>query len=74
MTMLAAARQRCPALPYTLSMTILVVMSTSASGRTITGFLAPPCACTRLPLAEARAYTWRATGVEPTNVIALING
>src|SRR5207244_10101812 len=30
-------------------------------------FFAPPSACTRLPACVAVSYTWRATGVEPTN-------
>ncbi len=50
-----AARQRWPALPKALSATMLVVRFTSASGRRMIGFLAPPWAWTRLPLAEARA-------------------
>ena len=37
-------------------------------------FFAPPSACTRLPLRVAVSYTWRATGVDPTNDTALTPG
>ena len=50
-----AARQRWPAHPNALSAAIVLVMSMSASGNTTIGFLAPPCACTRLPAADAVA-------------------
>jgi hypothetical protein len=48
------ARQRCPAHPNAESVTIAPVISMSASGRTITGFFAPPWHWARLPLAAAR--------------------
>ena len=48
------ARQRCPAQPNEESATMRVVIAMSASGRITMGFLAPPCACARLPLAAAR--------------------
>ena len=51
-----------------------VAMSISASGRTTTGFLAPPCHWARLPLAAARLYTYLATGEEPTKEIARTAG
>jgi BRCT domain type II-containing protein len=50
-----AARQRCPAQPKALSATIVVAASKSASGSTTIGFLAPPCAWTRLPVAALAA-------------------
>ncbi len=37
-------------------------------------FLAPPSACTRLPLAEAVVWMWRAIGVEPTKETAAMSG
>ena len=48
------ARQRWPAQPNALSAMISDADAMSASGITITGFLAPPWHCTRLPAAPAR--------------------
>ena len=48
------ARQRWPAQPNEESATMRVVIAMSASGRMTIGFLAPPWACARLPLAAAR--------------------
>ena len=50
-----AARQRWPAHPNAESAAIRVVISMSASGRMMIGFLAPPWHCARLPAAVARA-------------------
>ena len=54
-TVMAAetARQRWPAQPNALSLTILALISRSASGMTTTWFFAPPWHCTRLPCADA---------------------
>src|SRR5437868_15481527 len=68
------ARQRCPAQPKDESAMIRVVISISASGKTTTGFLAPPAHWARLPLAAARLYTYFATGDEPTKEIARTDG
>ena len=46
------------------------VFGMTASGMTTMKFFAPPRACTRLPLAAARSYTYWATLAEPTNEIA----
>src|SRR6266536_2556694 len=48
--------------------------SRSASGSTTAWFFAPPSAWTRLPVAVARSWMYRATGVEPTNETAAIRG
>ncbi len=47
------AMQRSPAEPYAALTAASAAASRSASGRTSMWFLAPPRACTRLPLAEA---------------------
>src|SRR5438309_876245 len=46
----------------------------SASGITTMWFLAPPSACTRLPLTEPVAKTYFAIGVEPTKLTAATRG
>src|SRR5437868_11317254 len=69
-TVTLTARQRWPAHPNAESAMIFVVVSWSASGSTTTWFFAPPWHCTRLPLAEPRAYTCFATGVDPTKLTA----
>jgi hypothetical protein len=43
--------QRSPAEPYPAETAASATMSTSASGRTIMWFFAPPSACTRFPFA-----------------------
>ena len=48
--------------------------SKSASGKTSMWFLAPPSACTRLPLLADVSYMYCAIGVEPTKEIALTSG
>ena len=46
----------------------------SASGITTSEFLAPPSACTRLPVATAPSATIRAVSARPTKEIASIPG
>src|SRR4030042_5462308 len=53
---------------------MFVVVVKSASGRISTGHLAPPPAVTRLPCADPRLYTCKATGVDPIKLTDLING
>jgi hypothetical protein len=48
--------------------------SRSASGITTSAFLAPPSACTRLPLPAARSATKRAVSARPTKETASIPG
>jgi hypothetical protein len=68
------AMQRSPALPYPADTAASAAASMSASGSTTMWFFAPPRACTRLPAAEPRVWTCRATGVEPTNDAAATSG
>src|SRR5215213_9152296 len=68
------ARHRCPAQPKAASAMTSAAADMSASGMTMTGFLAPPWHCTRLPAAEAREYTWRATLLDPTKLTERITG
>src|SRR2546426_10628024 len=68
------ARQRCPAQPKDESAMMRVAISISASGKTTTGFLAPPAHWARFPLAAALLYTYLATGEEPTKEIARTSG
>ncbi len=49
-------------------------MSRSASGMITMWFLAPPSACTRLPLAVAVRWMYCAIGVEPTKETAFTSG
>ena len=49
-------------------------LSRSASGITTREFLAPPRACTRLPVSAARVATKRAVEAWPTKLIASIPG
>ncbi len=49
------AMQRWPAAPNALPMMLPTVFGITASGITTMKFLAPPSACTRLPLAAARS-------------------
>ena len=49
------AMQRWPAAPKPEPMMPLTVSSTTASGITTMWFLAPPSACTRLPVAPQRS-------------------
>ena len=51
-----------------------IACSRSASGITTSEFLAPPSACTRLPVAAARSATSRAVSARPTKEIASIPG
>lgn len=48
------AMHRWPAAPKALEMMFSAVLAMIASGITTMWFLAPPSACTRLPVAEAR--------------------
>src|SRR6202022_4914831 len=59
------ARQRSPALPKAELRMAATAISGSASGITTMWFLAPPSACTRLPLAAAVAGMETATGPPP---------
>ena len=68
------AMHRSPAEPNAAAARCLAAKPMSASGSTIAWFLAPPSACTRLPLALARSCTYLAIGVEPTNEIAATSG
>ncbi len=61
------AMQRSPAEPKPAFTAASAARSRSASGSTTMWFFAPPSACTRLPARVAVSYTYRATGVEPTN-------
>ena len=49
------AMQRCPAAPKAEPMMPGTVLSITASGITTMWFLAPPSACTRLPVLAARS-------------------
>ena len=69
-----AAMQRCPVQPLIAARTPPAAISGSASGITMTWFLAPPSASTRLSAAVPRRYTCFATAVDPTNVTASIPG
>lgn len=44
----------------------------SASGSTVAWFLAPKLACTRLPLAVARAKMWAPAAFPPTKEMAYL--
>ena len=66
--------QRCPADPYPAAVMWFAANSRSASGITTAWFFAPPSACTRLPLADARWCTYLAIGVEPTKLTASMPG
>src|SRR5919108_1669085 len=68
------AMQRWPAEPKPAAVRWLAANSRSASGITTAWFFAPPSACTRLPPAVARSYTYLAIGVEPTNETAVTSG
>ena len=68
------AMHRSPAEPNAAAARCSAAKSTSASGRTIAWFLAPPSACTRLPLALPRWWMYFAIGVDPTNETAATPG
>jgi hypothetical protein len=68
------AMQRCPVQPDIAASTPPAAISGSASGSTMTWFLAPPRASTRLKAPQPRAYTAFATRVEPTKLTAWIPG
>lgn len=68
------AMQRSPAEPYAAETAASAAASRSASGRTSMWFFAPPSAWTRLPLAEAVAWMYRAMGVDPTKETAATSG
>ena len=68
------AMQRSPAEPNPADTAASAARSRSASGSTTMWFLAPPRACTRLPLAVPFSYTYLAMGVEPTKLTALMSG
>ena len=65
---------RSPAEPNAAAARWSAAKSTSASGRTIAWFFAPPRAWTRLPFAVARRWMYCAIGVEPTNETAATSG
>ena len=65
---------RSPADPNAAAARWSAAKSTSASGRMIAWFLAPPSAWTRLPLAVPRSWMYLAIGVEPTNDTAATSG
>ena len=62
--------QRSPAEPNAAAARWSAAKSTSASGRTIAWFFAPPRAWTRLPVAVARRWMYCAIGVDPTKETA----
>ena len=66
--------QRWPAAPNALPRMFETVRSMTASGITTMKFFAPPSACTRLPAAAERSYTYFATLAEPTNETASMPG
>ena len=65
---------RSPADPNAAAARWSAAKSTSASGRMMAWFLAPPRAWTRLPLAVPRSWMYRAIGVEPTKETAATSG
>ena len=60
------ARQRCPAAPKAEPMIAGTALARSASSATIIEFLAPPSACTRLPVSAERVAISRAVLAWPT--------
>ena len=65
---------RSPAEPNPADTAASAARSRSASGSTTMWFLAPPSACTLLPALVPFSYTYRAIGVEPTKLTALMSG
>ena len=68
------AMHRSPAEPNAAAARWSAAKSTSASGRMMAWFLAPPRAWTRLPFAVPRWWMYLAIGVDPTNDTAATSG
>ncbi len=69
-----AAVQSWPALIRDAATAPWMAASRSASSKTTNGALPPSSRCTRLPVAEAVAITWRPTLVEPVNEVIATSG
>ena len=69
-----AAVQSWPALMRDAATAPWTAASRSASSKTTNGALPPSSRCTRLPVAEAVAITWRPTLVEPVKEVIATSG